>query len=392
MAPKSRGGGGSLSRRAAVALIGGGGLLGLSGTGAFTQVDSERPFEVSTATGANAIVGIVSQGDVQKNTREAMVQFINNHSAEITVTVTLDHPSDGKLYDNEGGSGASVSFDLPPDNKQFVDINAVIQGEISYSVSVTSANLDLDTNRSVEAVGGNANKYVRVYNLQKFQANSGSDNNWTIDKVQVQDRYRPPNLDYVTYEITDSDGTLRYSETIQISGGQYQDQNLTFSPDDSEYDLPEGEKYTFTATGYDSDGNFGSDTVTATAVGSGGSGGGGGCTIGSNNNSSVLQFGNLQKFMPKKGPNRWDIKQIDVQDADSDKDLNELKFEITDSSGTVRATEAVSISGQQYQGRNLKIQPDDTSYGIVKGETYKLTVTVCDIDGNSRTETRESTA
>jgi hypothetical protein len=58
MAPKSRGGGGGLSRRAAVALIGGGGLLGLSSTGAFSQVDGDRPFSVSTASDENALLGI----------------------------------------------------------------------------------------------------------------------------------------------------------------------------------------------------------------------------------------------------------------------------------------------------------------------------------------------
>jgi len=69
MAPKSRGGGGNISRRAAIALIGGGGLVGISSTGAFSQVDNSRGFGVSTATDANAqlrIVGLEEGGKYEE--------------------------------------------------------------------------------------------------------------------------------------------------------------------------------------------------------------------------------------------------------------------------------------------------------------------------------------
>jgi hypothetical protein len=118
----------------------------------------------------------------------------------------------------------------------------------------------------------------------------------------------------------------------------------------------------------------------------------GGCTVGSNNNPGAFQFTNLQGFDAKHGPDRWDIGQVQVQDADNDDDLNELKFEITDGSSTVRATRTTQLSGQQYQAQNLKINPDSPSYDVQKNETYTLTATVCDVDGNSRTETRGDTA
>ena len=44
---KKRGGSGGLSRRAALAMIGGGGLLGVSSTGAFDQVGADRAFNIS---------------------------------------------------------------------------------------------------------------------------------------------------------------------------------------------------------------------------------------------------------------------------------------------------------------------------------------------------------
>jgi len=58
MAPTSRGGGGKLSRRAAIALIAGGGTLAIGGTGAFTQAKTPRRFSVTTAADENALLGI----------------------------------------------------------------------------------------------------------------------------------------------------------------------------------------------------------------------------------------------------------------------------------------------------------------------------------------------
>lgn len=375
------------------ALVVGLGGLGqyVRSTGAFDAATASRGVSISTASAGNGLVGIAGQGPVQKNQRETMVRFTNNVGEAITITVTLDSPGDGTLYDNEGGSGTSVTFTLPSGNSQLVDIDAVVKGPISYSVSAGSENLDIDTTGSVESVAGDATDFVRVSNVKDFQANSGSQNNWTLAQTQVEDRDGDKDLDRVEYEITDSDGTLRASQTVQVSGQQYQAKDLTFAPDDPTYDLPAGETYTLTVTGYDVDGNADSETVTATSTGSG-SPSGGGCTIGSNNNPSALQFDNLQQFAAKQGSDRWDIGQVGVQDSDGDKDLNQLKFEITDSDGTVRATWSTSLSGQQYQEQNLKIDPDDPSYDVPKGETYTLTVTVCDVDGNSRTETRQSTA
>jgi len=57
MAPKSKGDGGKLSRRAAVALIAGGGILGFTGTGAFDTVNANRGFDVSTADDDSALLG-----------------------------------------------------------------------------------------------------------------------------------------------------------------------------------------------------------------------------------------------------------------------------------------------------------------------------------------------
>lgn len=79
MAPKSRGGGGNFSRRAAVALIGGGGLLGVSSTGAFTQFDGDRAFAVSTASDENALLKIEGL-----NENKIYTEGTNGHTATIS--------------------------------------------------------------------------------------------------------------------------------------------------------------------------------------------------------------------------------------------------------------------------------------------------------------------
>jgi len=110
------------------------------------------------------------------------------------------------------------------------------------------------------------------------------------------------------------------------------------------------------------------------------------CTVGSNTNANTLQFDNLQRFSAVPGQDEWKLSQIQVQDSDGDADLDQLKIEITDSGDTVRATRTTSISGQQYRGADLVFSPDSGSYNVQGSETYTLTATVCDEDGNSRTD------
>jgi hypothetical protein len=129
--------------------------------------------------------------------------------------------------------------------------------------------------------------------------------------------------------------------------------------------------------------------------GDGGDGGGGTCTIGSNNNPSTFQWNNLDGFEANQGPDTWEISQINVQ-SQAGNDLEELKLEITDSGGTVRATRTTQLpANPQYQEQNIEIDPDDPGYNIPQGkqaETYTLTATICDVNGNSNTETRQATS
>jgi hypothetical protein len=93
----------------------------------------------------------------------------------------------------------------------------------------------------------------------------------------------------------------------------------------------------------------------------------------------------LQNFQTNPNQDRWKV-NVQVQDADGDNDLSQLKLEVTDSNGIVRGSETRSISGQQYNPGNVRINAN-SGYSVQKSETYSLTATVCDSDGNSRTQT-----
>ncbi|TQQ79832.1 hypothetical protein EGH24_10090 [Halonotius terrestris] len=79
MPPKSRGGSGGLSRRAALALIGGGGLLGISASGAFDQVGAQRPFDLAVDDD-NALLGIETFGPIEVTQSDVTVDVMELHN------------------------------------------------------------------------------------------------------------------------------------------------------------------------------------------------------------------------------------------------------------------------------------------------------------------------
>lgn len=100
MAPGSRGSGG-LSRRAALALIGGGGLLSVSASGAFDRVDANRPFELEVDD-ENALLGVdlvsdpiqVSESDVTRD-----IVTLTNRFSDGTELSSVSVTADGSLLE-----------------------------------------------------------------------------------------------------------------------------------------------------------------------------------------------------------------------------------------------------------------------------------------------------
>jgi len=267
-------------RRGFLLKLGGGAMaaaslgIGLNSTGAFSFVTVPRNSNVNVATDGNGIVGIVGQGPVQKNQREAMVQFTNNGTEQITITVDLDTDSEGTLYDNEGGSGSVVTFTLAAGNSQFIDIEAAVTGTITYSVGVSSSSLSLDTTGTVESEAGNVKGAVRIQQPNKDQDFTADEsaNEFVVDKVDIRDDDGDNDLDRIEFRVREggSAGTLVGAKDItNPPSNRYNPNSVTIQPDPG-HTIKSSTTYALTVTGYDADGNFASETVEDTTSGGGG--------------------------------------------------------------------------------------------------------------------------
>lgn len=216
---------------------------------------------------ANALVGIVDEGPVKKNTREVMAEFINNSNDPISITVALDSPGEGTLYDNQGQSGDSITFSLDPGNSQFVDLKAGVTGTILYDVSVDSPTLSLEATRSVESEAGNNKGAIRIKQPRKdkdFTADR-TDDEFQIDKVDIEDDEAPDDLDRIEFRAREGGaaGTVVGSLDVDSPPADRYNPNgnpaVAFSPD-SGYSIKQNTTYYLTVTAYDEAGN--SDSVT----------------------------------------------------------------------------------------------------------------------------------
>jgi hypothetical protein len=268
---RRRSGGGS-RRKFLLVLGSAAGVIGLGGgniaTGAFSSVNAARTGNFSVASEDNAMVGVVGQGPVKKNSRDPMVKFENNRPAALEITVSLDTCSDGTLYDNDGESGCSVTFTVMSGNEQYVDIDAAVTGTIPYSVSISGSEFSLDTSGSVDAESGNVAGAVRIKKPTKDNAFSAkrNQNEWDA-KVSVSDHDGDGDLDRIELEVTEgqSGGTVVGTKTITLNGASdyKNNQGEIIQPDN--YSIKKNQLYSLTVTAYDADGNFATSTVQTTA-------------------------------------------------------------------------------------------------------------------------------
>jgi len=100
----------------------------------------------------------------------------------------------------------------------------------------------------------------------------------------------------------------------------------------------------------------------------------------------------VKNFSANRNPdNNWTIQKVKIKEGDNDNDLDYVEYDVTDSTGATVASDSESIAGG-YNKKNITLWPDDGSYQLQQGETYTLTVTAYDADGNSDTVTRTATA
>lgn len=251
-----------------------------SRTGAFSAIDADRISTVGVASDDEGIVGIVDlvgQGTVKKNNREPMLEIVNNATDVVTYEITLDTCSDGTLYDNDGGSGCSVTFDLNPGNSRFVDIEATTTGTIGYSIT-TSGGISLETSGTVEAESGNNRGNVDIEKPVKDQTftavppQQGNQGDvFEVKSVDIRDTTNTIGLAEVKFEVREggSGGRLVAEKTITFSPNTYRykpngNPAETIQPNAGET-VQSGQLYALRTRAENNDGDFDSETVEDTA-------------------------------------------------------------------------------------------------------------------------------
>ena len=149
MAPR-RGGSGGLSRRAALALIGGGGLLGISASGAFDQVGANRPFDLSVDD-ENALLGIEVFSPIEIDTSPATVDILKLQNrfpdAELT---ELTVSSDSGILSVESLAGVTLQPGESETVRGTISVSESGQSIVDLTVTATTETERIETTRTVE--------------------------------------------------------------------------------------------------------------------------------------------------------------------------------------------------------------------------------------------------
>lgn len=268
-----------VTRRAALGLMAGGGLLAATETLGFSNVTAGRGVSVSTADDPNALIGLTISDPVQKNNQEPLLDIQNNTSETIDVTVSLDDCTQGTLYDSDG-SGCSVGLSIAPSTIKTVDILADVAEIIPFTISASSSELSFEATRETTAETGNTGGPTAEaggpYSVNEGSAveldgtgSSGSNPSysWTItegggsldDAATATPVYNAPSVQSdstatVELTVTDSQGSDTDTASITVSdvGSPPSVDSLTVTTTGSQ-----NRQFTIDATVSDGDGNLG---------------------------------------------------------------------------------------------------------------------------------------
>ncbi|MFC6764046.1 hypothetical protein [Natrinema soli] len=218
----------------------------------------------------DALVGLLVNDTVKKNSRELLVEVTNNVTDSMSVAIELEDNTQGTLYGPDGNSGNTVTFSLAAatagsTDSAAVDIEASVNGTM-IPVSITATTVDskfsFQAIRETEAVAGNTSGAVEIKKVKKFEANNDS---WGIQQVEVT--ANDFELDRVEYKITtETDGVVG-TRIDDVSGNSYDRKGtgnnpaVVIEPDDSNHPTSSTD-YTLTVTAYDNEDNF--DVATRT--------------------------------------------------------------------------------------------------------------------------------
>ncbi|MFW5958451.1 MAG: hypothetical protein ACOCQ3_00455 [Natronomonas sp.] len=133
---RDRGGSGGISRRTALALIAGGGLLGVSVSGAFDSVRGDRPFDVGVASDQNARLVIDTREPSGSNGAVVTLLELENQASGSFTDLDVSVLSSGSLdLDVEEPLDSGETFD-PGDEPLAIDAMVSCTDDVTESVDV----------------------------------------------------------------------------------------------------------------------------------------------------------------------------------------------------------------------------------------------------------------
>ncbi|WP_302079959.1 hypothetical protein [Salinibaculum rarum] len=341
----------------------------------------------------------------------------------------------GSLRESGTGGGATATVTTTPLSVSTESVRVQNTGDknITLTIPTTIADRsawhksgleDQDKVTDVSVTGSNVTIELAqgTYNLRMMKVGVGTgtvdpDATYIVDReglptelsedrtgqvtVEVRDRYNNPiSGASVTGEIVTADTGFNGNGDLFIgnsgagdtaSGSTTSDGELTFTyraPNDDDNDpAQENVELTFYIKGNST--KYERVTETVTIVDDDGNSGNPGdqaC------DGTSIRINKIQQFTADSQDNLFEIQQIQAKDDDGDNDLDRIELVVTDQSGTTVATKTIDPANNQQQIKEKKIDIDAGSYDVVSGETYTLTATVYDADGNCLKGTRDATA
>lgn len=332
-----------VTRRAALGLMAGGGLLAATETLGFSNVTAGRGVSVSTASDPNALIGLTVSDPVQKNNREPLVDIENNTTETIAVTVSLDDCTQGTLYDSDG-SGCSVSLSIAPGVIKTVDIQADVAEIIPFTISANSSELSFEATRETTAETGDTGGPT---------AEAGGP--YSVDETNSRE-----------LDGTGSSGSnLSYSWTITDGGGSLDDAT-TATPVYNAPSVQSDTTVTVELTVTDSQGASDTDTASITV-------------------SDVGSPPSVDSLTVTKTGSDARTFAIDADVSDQDGNLDRVEIAVVGTkNGKTEYSNTLSVSGSSDS-------ISDTTTQLGNRKEYRIEVTVYDTSGASDTETRTRT-
>lgn len=229
-----------VTRRAALGLIAGGGVLGASETLGFSNVTADRGVSIDTAADEDALLGIKNRENPDQTP-----EFVNNTADEMEITLSNPSESNQGATFNVigGGSGSTVTFSLASGASQEVEIEGPNPTTVDIDadlldggtkVGEISLKRDFGTSQAsqVKEIQGSANS---AGNSGKygFQLENTGDIDVTIVGIGINQTTNQ-NAQFVSDggSLFDSDGTELVSDRIPVdSNNPDSDTRRDLAPD-----------------------------------------------------------------------------------------------------------------------------------------------------------------